>query len=307
MELSPVEKFTKFTKLDVQSFLDRFSFFVSSRFYTDVYDYYSGVLKEPNSEAFEYLKSLEKDCNSILSQIKPFKNLLITISDTNLLYQIEDAKIKLKTVRNLAFFLNTNVDNSNGLEIAYTLAKNENLQDVSDNVLNNDDFLNDWVQIALKNRVNEISYNKDGGLVVNLVSRKDLAVGSVQTVLGSQVGTNALGKDIQRKIEFQNNDVKILGNVETFLQSIEILLNLQRGDIPSNPRLGITTEGVVGSNLNTLNFPITLRELANNFAQDDTIESFRVLDLERKNDYLLVNLEVTAITGDIQTVSLSLT
>lgn len=307
MELSPVEKFTKLTKLDVQSFLDRFSFFVSSRFYTDIYDYYGGVLKEPNAEAFEYLKSLESDCNSILSQIKPFKNLLTTISDTNLLYQIEDAKIKLKTVRNLAFFLNTNVDNSNGVETTYVLAKNENLQDVSDNVLNNGNFLNDWVQIALKNRVNEISYNNDGGLLVNLVSRKDLAVGSVQTVLGSQVGSSALGKDIQRRIEFEDNDVKILGNVETFLQSIEILLNLQRGDIPSNPRLGITTEGVVGSNLNTLNFPITLRELANNFAQDDTIESFRVLDLERKNDYLLVNLEVTAITGDIQTVSLSLT
>lgn len=307
MELSPVEKFTKLTKLDVQSFLDRFSFFVSSRFYTDIYDYYGGVLKEPNAEAFEYLKSLEHSCNSILSQIKPFKKLLTTISDINLLYQIEDAKIKLKTVRNLAFFLNTNVDNSNGVETTYVLAKNENLQDVSDNVLNNDDFLNDWVQIALKNRVNEISYNKDGGLVVNLVSRKDLAVGSVQTVLGSQVGSSALGKDIQRRIEFEDNDVKILGNVETFLQSLKILLNLQRGDIPSNPRLGITTEGVMGSNLNTLNFPITLRELANNFAQDDTIESFRVLDLERKNDYLLVNLEVTAITGNIQTVSLSLT
>lgn len=307
MELSPVEKFTKLTKLDVQSFLDRFSFFVSSRFYTDIYDYYGGVLKEPNAESFEYLKSLEDSCNSILIQIKSFKKLLTTISDTNLLYQIEDAKIKLKTVRNLAFFLNTNVDNSNGVETTYVLAKNENLQDVSDNVLNNGDFLNDWVQIALKNRVNEISYNNDGGLLVNLVSRKDLAVGSVQTVLGSQVGSSALGKDIQRRIEFEDNDVKILGNVETFLQSIEILLNLQRGDIPSNPRLGITTEGVVGSNLNTLNFPITLRELANNFAQDDTIESFRVLDLERKNDYLLVNLEVTAITGDIQTVSLSLT
>lgn len=307
MELTPVEKFTKFTKIDVQSFLDRFSFFVSSRFYIAIYDYYNGVLKEPDAEAFEYLAILENDCNSILSQIKPFKKQLITIGDTNLLYQIEEAKIKLKTVRNLAFFLRTNVGNDNGIETKYVLGKNETLQDVSDNVLNDEDFLNNWVQIALKNRVNEISYNTEGGLVVNLIANPNLSQGSVQSVLGSQIGNEALGRDIQRRIEFANDDVKILGNTETFLQSIKILLNLQRGDTPSNPRLGITSDNVVGSNLNTLNFPITLRELSNNFTQDDTIARFRVVNLERKDDYLLVNLEVTAITGESQTVTLSLT
>lgn len=305
-ELTPVEKLTKYTKINIQDYLDRFVFFVDSDYYTAIYSYYSGVTQEPNAEAFGFLSQLENICNSILFKSKTYLKLLNRVGDIDLLLQIEESKIKLKTVRNLSFFLRTNVGRQNGFTSNYILAKNETLQDVSENILEDIQPVNDWLKIALQNRINEISYRTDGGFVVKLVANTNLINGSVQSVLGAQIGSEALGKDIDRKIKIENDDLKILSNKETFLQSVDIYINLQKGDAPQYQDYGITAEAVVGQNINSLNFPIVLRELSDILTQDDTIQSFQFGEIEVVSDYFLAKLNVTAITGQTETFTLSL-
>ena len=133
----------------------------------------------------------------------------------------------------------------------------------------NNEPINDWAEIS--NTLLSIPMNED--------TIKE------ETVFDILIGKNLLGKDlpIEFIIDEETKDLKILTPEQTFLQSVQILFNLQQGDIPEYLDLGIDKDVYSEcTNKNDLGFtfPILLRQLSTSLESDDTILDFEIDNIE---------------------------
>ena len=108
------------------------------------------------------------------------------------------------------------------------------------------------------------------------------------------------GLDIDQIIKFSNDDLNVLGYKDTMFQSVSILTNLQKGDDPAFPDRGIDVKSVVGqnSNLAGIAYPIIFRQLAANFATDDSLKSFSITDVKKNVEVTEIQFQVETRTGD---------
>lgn len=105
-------------------------------------------------------------------------------------------------------------------------------------------------------------------------------------------GESVYGKDLQKKLEFADDDLKVLGYKETIRQAFEIALNLRRGDNPEFPNDGLQSSLVIGQNLNSILYPSLLRQLYDVFAKDDTMRSIAIVDVKHGNSGLKDTVEL---------------
>ena len=117
---------------------------------------------------------------------------------------------------------------------------------------------------------------------------------------------NILGKDIYQKLTFENNDLKVLGYIDTYKQAVVILSGLKTNDDPFNADAGILVKDVVGSNVNLVNLPLIFRRMSESFGSDDTIDSFSIKDVKRESDALYAVFEVTSILNQISEFKINL-
>ena len=100
----------------------------------------------------------------------------------------------------------------------------------------------------------------------------------VNTILESPVGNHVYGKDVKRKISFSNNDIDVVKYEENVEQKCDILLSLNRGDVPELPAFGKNVQ--IGKNSGTYNYTELIKDLNNVFLQDDLFSSIGVESIE---------------------------
>jgi hypothetical protein len=125
----------------------------------------------------------------------------------------------------------------------------------------------------------------------------------VQSVVDVIFGESVYGKDLQQKLEFENDDLKVLGYQETIKQAFNIALNLRRGDNPEFPNDGLQSSLIIGQNLNSILYPSILRQLYDTFAKDDTMKSIAITNINHNNigikDTVELDIQAETRIGEI--------
>lgn len=112
----------------------------------------------------------------------------------------------------------------------------------------------------------------------------------VETILEQPVGNQIYGKDIARKITLEDNDIAVKKYEDNVEQKCDILLELERGNIPEMPAFG--KNPLQGTNMANYNYAELVKDLQSVFLQDDLFESIEVTNVEFKDGDLYVTCSI---------------
>lgn len=291
-----VENFNGLTGYDLQTYLIDFADFVEQD-RQSIIDFYSGNSDILPSSSIEEMERLLKENNKIEEIFISNKDSFNTTDYVDLADLIGDIGLKLKTIQNTAKWVRSSVtDNryNRNIEVDVTLNQNQTLEQLSKNIGYLDQE-NDWLDLALRNDLIEEDYTSEGTLKLKASLQNNLRI-QIQSVVNVIQGQSIYGKDLQKKLTFENNDLKALGNVDTINQAFEIAVNLRRGDNPEFPNEGLESSLIVGQNLNSILYPAIFRQLYQNISQDDTFKSISILDVKQiqNGNKDVVSLQISA-------------
>lgn len=291
-----VEKFYDLTGYDLQTYLLDFADFIEQD-RQSIIDFYSGNLDILPSSSIEEMERLLKENNNIEEIFISNKDSFNTTDYVDLIDLIGDIGLKLRTIQNTAKWVRSSItDNryNSDIEVDITLNQNQTLEQLAKKIgyLNEDD---DWVELALRNDLIEEDYTSQGTLKLKASLKNNLKI-QIQSVVNIIQGQSIYGRDLQKKLVFENNDLKALNNVDTINQAFTIAVNLKRGDNPEFPNSGLQSDLIVGQNINSILYPSIFRQLFENISSDDTFKSITILNIKQiqNNDRDSIQLEVQA-------------
>lgn len=294
-----IDGFEKVTQYDLSSYFVKVNKFFEDD-YSIILSWYSGSSNFVNSTPFENLKKLITESDKVNSLFGLYKESLSMGYYWDLIDKVQDIKDKLETSNNLSKYTrSTRTANSYSTkpEYDYTMKSHETLENVQYKNISSEDFDNQWIEIAMRNNLSELNYDTVGGKILKLPM--NFSAYFLESVIDNLSGEKLYGKDIQKKLEFVDNDLKILSYTETFIQAIKILISIRLGTVPEYPTLGYQQELVVGTNLASFNLPILSRQLKGVFKTDDTVTLFDIKKIERKDDAISLSFVIQSIYGDI--------
>lgn len=294
-----IEKFQELTGFKLNEFLLRVDFFFR-RQQQDIVSWYEGVSSKPNSESFKCMNILLSESDKVLNLFKANQNVLNNFSYWELLDNLENIKIKLKTTSNLSKILRstrTKNDFSTTLTSQYTMSKHETLENVSRKVLGSDSYNNEWWQIAINNDLSEENYDSEGGTDLQLSTKYNPGE-FLESVVDNPIGEKMYGRDFNRKLTFTDNDLESLSYQETILQSLDIFMELKKGTVPENMDIGFDETLIVGTNRGVYQFSKFQQQFLDIFNTDDSFRSLRIKKLEFIEDSSNIEFEVNTILGE---------
>ena len=127
----------------------------------------------------------------------------------------------------------------------------------------------------------------------------------IESVVDNIVGEKILGKDILYKTTFENDDLLVLSYKDTFFQSVNILMKLKKGDNPEFYDLGLQKNVAVGSNINSISYPVLLRQISEAFQTDDTIKSQEITGFRKEQDAIFIDMEIESKMSTIVPLTLT--
>lgn len=294
-DVKTIEKFNKLSGYDITNF-----FYATKRFfeigYPKIEKFYNGDLKFIDKKYFVGLDNLERESIRLTSIFKEKKHLMTTADFWDLLDMAEVLKTSLQRTQKLSKYLRSSIvkgKTSRGFVFQYQMSANETLEDVARNVMRDVNFQNSSQQIALDNDLREVDWDIDGG--TNIELRNDSFQNNLVTsMIDNTIGEKIYGKDLNKLLTFDiiEEDLQVLDYKDTVYQSVDILSQLEKGDIPEFPSLGLNGSIYKGSNYSQLNYPSIVREMTKSFSSDDLFKDFRIKNLSHDNGDLFVNFEV---------------
>lgn len=288
-----IEIFQNKTNFPLADFLVEANSFFSNEF-NDIVNFYSGNKNTLDRSQIKKLNSLSEKAIYLQRIFRDNKSKFNTVDFWELLDIIEDIKVKLSTSQNMSKYLrstiNNSVDKKNGFVFDTILENQETLEDINLKKLKNT-YEEDWFDIALENDLKEIDWDISGGKELKL-RKKIFQSDLVTSMIDNTVGEKIYGRDIKKKLTFEDDDLKSLDYKETVNQTVEILASLNKGDIPEYREIGIPIGLYKGSNFSRLNYSSIVRELNKNFSTDDLFSNFNILEMEYKEGDLYIKYEV---------------
>jgi hypothetical protein len=288
-----IDKFKKITNYPIDEFLvESRNFF--SKDYVQLVSFFSGKSSFIDKKSIKNLNRLSEQ-SLIISHVFHYKkNQMKTVDYWELLDSFEDIKTKLETTLNLSKYLRSSIianKNKAGFVFEHNLTNEQTLEDISRNMLNENSYEDTWVNIAVENDLKEIDYDIKGGNKLKL--RKNLFQSTLVTsMIDNTIGEKIYGKDIKKIFTYKDNDLETLGYKETVYQTAEILSQIEKGDIPEFPELGINSSFYKGVNMSQLNFPSIVRELKRNFKTDDLFENFEIKNFKIQDGDIHIEYKV---------------
>lgn len=296
------DDFKKLTNKDIETFFNKTVKFFRTD-YVLLVGYYSGKLTQISSKVFERLDSLQLDLDDMFEKYHLHSSSMKDIRYWELLEQIEEVDNRIKTTRNINRWARSSVTNvaySPTIQLEYTLSQNQTLENVSRDVLEQPGYQDDWFDIAMRNILEEEDYDLEGGQTLQLELDKTVNLGIIiNSVVDCLAGKSIYGKDIYRKLSFENEDIKVLSYDDTIEQAVSILIGLKKNDNPDYPYLGLQSTVVVGGNQALLNFPVVIRQLTETFQSDDTLKEFQINTIKLEQDNLLSEFQVKTRLNEI--------
>lgn len=304
-----LDNFERLTGYDVRAFLNSFLSFSDSD-YPAINNFYVGTSDVLPTVALTHLTSLIAEYGRLNDVIQLNATLLEAYQYWVLTEYLDTISHSLESTQRLSRWARSAPTKSGYRKQVisdYMLGQGETLQDVNRKVLGSNDP-DGWVDVALQNGLAEDDYTLLGGTLIKVIFQNNTSfvLNSVVDNVDSQ--DKVYGTDVRATIGFDEDteDLVVLSPANTNLQSIEILSSLQKGDDPSIPQDGMVLKGtVLGGNIAGVAFPALFRDLAANFATDDSFKAIGITDVRRDADVTYLDITVQPKSGDLKKSSIT--
>lgn len=279
--------FQNITKFDLRQYFIDYRDFLTNDF-PDVSNYYAGKTETIDTAKIKRLKDLITRSRNLLQQFSTFATKFSNVGFWELQQYCQDLNETLERITKLPKY-NRVSKSPRGykpyIQASYSVGGMRTMEDVVREI----GETTTESELILNNDLEEENYDIDKLSNINALVNNTSGV-VVDTILETPVGNRVYGRDIQRKIEIDGNDLKIVEWEDNVEQKVEILLMLEQGDIPEMPNLGRAV--IEGSNYRDYNYTELLTDLRNVFYQDDLFAYVGITDVSYKDGDISVNVEV---------------
>ena len=279
--------FQNITKFDLRQYFIDYRDFLTNDF-PDVSNYYAGKTETIDAAKIKRLKDLITRSRNLLQQFSTFATKISNVGFWELQQYCQDLNETLERITKLPKY-NRVSKSPRGykpyIQASYSVGGMRTMEDVAREI----GETTTESELILNNDLEEENYDIDKLSNINALVNNTSGV-VVDTILETPIGNRVYGRDIQRKIEIEGNDLKIVEWEDNVEQKVEILLMLEQGDIPEMPNLGRAV--IEGSNYRDYNYTELLTDLRNVFYQDDLFAYVGITDVSYKDGDISVNVEV---------------
>lgn len=285
-------EFQSVTKFPLIDYLSRYRDFMLDS-YPALNSYFSGESEKIDNFHLNELKTLTADSKKLMSQFKNFANKFSNCGYWELMEYLDGLNDTLEKINKLPKFRRTCLGKRGYLpsvEVESSVGDMRTMEDVANSVkeLNSDNT--NWIDLMINNDLNEFDWEIDELSPVNVYVNNAVDV-VVTTIIDMPIGERIYGKDLNRKIEFENNDLKICEFEDNIDQKCNILLELNRGDVPEDMLFGKHV-GLIGSSIKQYGYSELINDITNNFLQNDLFEYVSVNSFNFSNGNLIVSVDI---------------
>lgn len=303
-----IDDFERLTSYDVGTFFENYLEFIEIH-YSNITNFYSGISNVVPTVANNKLANLIKEHKKIIDVTILNAESISDHGYWQLLEYIEDIGHVLETANNVSKWLRSSTT-KNGYKqqviVEYMLGQGESLELAERRSLKSNDPSETWIETALQNELREDDYDLDGGYLIKATYKNNASLFLTGIVDNIDTPEKTYGLDIKKTLEWSNSDLVTLNYQDTIQQCAEILANLQKEQDPAFPERGISTKSIIGQSSAGISYPIIFRDLATNFATDDSFKSFQIIDIRRQNDAIYLDFSVETKGGDIISNSIAI-
>jgi len=294
-----LDQFKSITSLDIELFLNNVSDFISDNYQSIVNYYTKDTAIDGN--IFIDLDNLIDISILINSAFSNFRDQLsLTTEFWKLIDIFDEARVKLLTIQNSERWLRATKDTlfNDSVSPSYVLRQQQTIENVSKD-LGDTIPQDDWVDLAIKNDLEERDYDTEGGNLLH-VSYSNNARIQINTVVASLQGKGVYGLDIDKTfvIDTITEDLKVLTNDETIKQSFLTLISTMKGSIPEFTDDGVD-KTIIGTNLNSIQFPIIFRQISTLFQKDDRFKNFSIISIDQQVSSVEIVLQATTRLDEV--------
>lgn len=298
--IETIENFQRITGFDLEDLFSNVILF-TTKMRNNILEFYSGEAKTPNIESFKFMNKIIEDTKVALVFMMQQKDYFNSIEHWILLEMLEDIRTKLLTTSNIGFYIHSSIQKNQfntDIEREVKLKQYDTLEKVTKREYNTNNFDNEWVGLSIYNDLEETDYTTNGGIILKAIFPNRGNQFNLDSVLGPLQGELLYGIDLDKKIQYVDNDKKILTPNKTILQAVKILIGLKQGDNPQFPGNGLSSALFVGTNVGSLSFPSIFRQMVNTFKNDDTIFSLVIENVRKEEDALFIDYNIQTKYGE---------
>lgn len=297
-----LQEFKSLTKYSIENYFQSFILFIQQD-YPIIINYYLGDVVTNNSDAFKNLTLLRQESSRVLTIFQSNSSQLNNYKWWELLEQIEDIDTKLLTISVVSKWLRSSISTTSfnpNPEVTVPFRQGETLESIERTIVGETEWRDKWTDIAFKNDLAEEDYTSEGGNLLKINFNASSRVFQIESIVDNPNGENILGIDLDKKLQFDlsTQDLKVLTPRQTFTQTVQINLNLRKGDNPNFPEDGLNPKIVVGSTINAIAYPTMFRQIIDTFRKDDTIKNITFISVRRDQDAIFLDFEVQNRLGE---------
>ena len=289
LAIDTIEKLSNFLNFDIDLYFNEYFSFIDSDL-PKLQDFYLGNIENKDQESQSRL-------NYLYQKGKELDNLLqIHLHNFNrgdfveLTEYIDEIYYNIKKFNIMSKFLKSSLTDkikSNTITTERVVHNFETPEVVSEK--EREDWMDNWVDLYVKNRKLESDYEYNEGYLIQL-NKSIFTNFTLESVIDNLQGDKLFGKDIDVNFDIEDNDIKTLNPIDTFHQSVKIISKLKKRDIPQFPEIGLDQNLING--FFEVNLPLIVREKQKDFSIDDTMLSFSIKSIEKKEGKLYLDFEI---------------
>lgn len=270
-------EFERVTKYPLLNFLYSYRNFMLDS-YSEIDRYFSGIVPTIDNKYLIDLKNMTNECQKVLSYFKNFSNKFNTCGYWELMEMIDQLNTTIEKINKLPKFRRTALTKRGYqpyVQVGTSVGGFRTFEDIANAVSEKNGDNSDWVDLMINNDMEETDWQIDEltNIDVFISNKTDIVV---TTILDQPIGDRIYGKDISRVINFIGNDLEIKSGKDNVEQKCDILLNLNRGEVPENMLFGKNQSLFSGVSVKQFMYPALVQDLQNNFLQNDLFESLEV-------------------------------
>ena len=283
--VSDFENITKFALLD---YLEQYRDFMQNDF-SYISSYHNGDTASVDSSYISNFNSLRTKSKTLMQQFINFSHRLSNCGFWELQEYCQDLNDTLEKITKLPKYYRTS-KTVRGYQPYIQVKRNiggmKTVKDLSEEISSNGVS---EISLIIDNDLQEKDWEIDQLSAVTAFVNNQVDV-VVETILEQPIGNQIYGKDIARKITLEYNDIAVKKYEDNVEQKCDILLELERGNIPEMPAFG--KNPLQSTNMANYNYAELVKDLQSVFLQDDLFESIEVTNVEFKDGDLYVTCSI---------------
>ena len=280
-------EFQNITKFGLLQYFTAYADFLQKD-YAEVYAYFSGKTEAIDNSKLGTLSDLISKSNDLTRIFQEFSGKLGNVGYWELQQYCQDLKDTLERISKLPKYCRT-AKTCRGykpyVQVSEDVGGMKTIGDLAEQlgggITEN--------ELILNNDLEEGDYEIDhlSSITALVENQVNIVVG---TIMEQPIGNRIYGRDISRNISFDENDLAIVKYENNVEQKSDILLELNKGDVPEIPYFGKTI--ISGSTYNGYNYGTLVSDLRENFLQDDLFDEITITDINYKEGDLCITVNI---------------